>query len=48
LPASTNYWNERKTDEEIDGYVELFDKLGEYVCANKDPRPDMDECENAV
>ena len=37
MPASSNIWSERKTDKEIDGYVELFDKLSAYVDTDKDP-----------
>jgi len=35
MPASSNDWSGRKSDEEIDGYVRLFGKLSKYVRAAK-------------
>jgi hypothetical protein len=34
MPACINDWSIYKTDKEIDGFVELFDKLGVYVESN--------------
>jgi len=35
MPACSNDWNECKTDNEIDGFVKLFDKLRTYVSAEE-------------
>jgi len=48
MPASSNVWSERKTDKEIDGYVELFDKLSAYVDTKKDPVPSTNKRKNYV
>ena len=48
IPASSNVWSERKTDKEIVGYVELFDKLSAYVDTNKDPVPSTNKRKSYV
>jgi hypothetical protein len=39
LPASSNDWNERLTDDEIAAYVELFAALEQFVAAPAESAP---------